>query len=172
MLSVRRYYWVLLQCRSRCYYNASGTRTHPMALRACGIHLSDLCSWQPAGVFHQATAPSLSSCPQILHDWCFAVLCFVGTFYPIKAPLKARCSVLAGTLFLKQTFLELMLFLFSFLCETSEDRSFLGKVILGNEGELPSICHCLHIYTYTRNLLREHYWGCKAEYSYFRKLLY
>lgn len=65
---------VLLQCYSRCYYNAPGTKMHPISLRACCIYSSDLCSWQPAGVFYQATTPILFSYPKILHDWCFTVL--------------------------------------------------------------------------------------------------
>lgn len=39
-------------------------------------------------------------------------------------------------LFLKANIFELMLFLFSSLCETSEDRSLLGNVISGNEREI------------------------------------
>ena len=40
------------------------------------------------------------------------------------------------SIFFKTNIFELMLFLFSSLCETSEDGSLLGKVISGNEGEI------------------------------------
>lgn len=100
-------------CRHRRYYHEQGFITMPLkTLLQSAMSLAQRCTSSPclhqwplqlaaAGICPQASTPILASHLKTAHDWCFAALCLLGTFYSIKAPPEARCSVLVGTSFFK-----------------------------------------------------------------------
>lgn len=96
VLPAVRLLWILWQGRyypcARFYYNAiQDVNAVPLAQRC----IQSPCV--PAVFIQVAVAadslPGLPTTPVLRYCMADAVLCFAGTFYPIKAPLEARCSV-------------------------------------------------------------------------------